>query len=1412
MGYMTITMSLPQSLNWAHPLVQEWFTSTLGLPTEPQMQGWPPILSGKTTLISAPTGSGKTFAAFLVAINYLITKSLNGTLENETEILYISPLKALSNDIQKNLMTPLNGVVALAKAQGLIMEEINVVVRTGDTPPGERQRMLRKPPHILVTTPESLYILLTAEKSRHMLTSIKTVIVDEIHALANSKRGVHLSLSLERLHALTQQCPMRIGLSATQKPIEKVANFLTGNFRAPAVIVDIGHVKPMELVVEVPVGKLESVASNNMWEEIYERLASLAGQNRSTLIFTNTRKAAERVAHHLAAKLGQDQVVAHHGSLSRKLRLSAETRLKNGELKALVATASLELGIDIGTVDLVCQLGSPRAIAIMLQRVGRAGHWHGAISRGHLFATTRDDLLECAALVRAIHEGDLDQLIMPQESLDILAQQIVASCASGDWLEDDLFAMVKQSYSYNNLSRETFDTIIDMLSEGIAGSRGRYGALLLRDGINKVVKARRGSRLIAITNGGAIPDNSLFTVITESTGAVVGTLDEEFSIESHRGDIILLGSTSWKIKRIESACSRVIVEDAHGAPPNVPFWIGESPGRTLELSRHLSRLRQAVSDQLPFVDVRPGDTQDNPHIFTAMDWLKKQCHVDDSGAEQIITYILEGRALLKDVPTQKTVIAERFFDEAGDMQLVIHAPFGSRINKAWGLALRKCFCRAFNVELQASATENGIHIALTEQHSFPLADVFDFLNTNTIKKVVVQAVLQSPLFATRWRWDAGRALALVRFRNGRKVPPNLLRMLSEDLLTAVFPQAVACQDNLAGRDIELPDHPLVNETMKDCLTEALDIDGLISVLNSIKNKEIRCIAIDTLAPSAFSHEILNANPYAFLDDVPLEERRTRAVEMRRILPLHLLHEIGRLDPIAIDEVRQQTWPDIRNADELHDFLQTIIAFPAHFYKDQVINWQVYFNELVSMNRVGMVIIDNRVLWFAAEKAKIFSTIYPEVTLNYQADYQDRRVTSREDCLMRLIQGWMSYLGPITTDDLGQLLQLGISDIKQTVMRLEASGLLIRGSFQTTTEDEWCDRRLLARIHRITLGRLRKEIEPVSPSQFVNWLLRWQHLAQGTQLSGENGLLAIIKQLQGFEIPAKSWERDIFTKRMSDYDPVLLDRLCLGGMVGWGRVHADTRNMDSKRVVPSSIAPITFFVRESSQWMPIIQHYDDETELTGLSYVAKDIYFYLQQHGASFFMDIVGGVAHLKSEVELGIWELVTAGMTTADSFDNLRSLIDPRRRLIKKRRHNVHHYYSSGRWSILKTPAQVDAVQQIEATCRLLLQRYGVVFRDLLTREKLVPRWRELLFTFRRLEERGEIRGGRFVDGFSGEQFALPYAADSLRAIKRKEPDTEMITISVADPLNVTGFILPGLRIPAISGKKISLQDGILLP
>ncbi|HUJ49137.1 MAG TPA: DEAD/DEAH box helicase, partial [Bryobacteraceae bacterium] len=1228
---------------------------------------------------------------------------------------------------------------------------IRTAVRTGDTPASERQQMGKHRPHILVTTPESLYILLTADKSREMLRTVRTVIVDEIHAVADDKRGSHLALSLARLDALagSGEKPQRIGLSATVKPIEEVAQFLAPDAR----IVNVGHRREMELAVEVPRDELGPVASNEMWAEIYDRVAQLILSHRTTLVFVNTRRLAERVAHALAERLGENAVLPHHGSLSRALRLNAEARLKNGELRAVVATASLELGIDIGSVELVCQIGSPRSIAVALQRVGRSGHWIGAKPEGHLFATTRDELIECAALVRSIRSGELDRLEIPEAPLDILAQQIVAEAAACDWSEDRLFELVRSAYPYRNLARSKFDEVVGMLSDGITTQRGRAGAYLHRDQVNGRVRGRRGARLAAITSGGAIPDNANYNVVLEPDGKTVGTVDEDWAVESMAGDVFLLGTNSWRIKRIEPG--RVRVEDARGAPPSVPFWNGEAPGRTLELSEAVSKVREEMV-------AKPDG---------ALRFLTAECGLDEAGAKQAIAYVQSGLAGLNSLPTQQTVVAERFFDEGGGMQLVIHAPFGSRINRAWGLALRKRFCRSFNFELQAAATDNGINISLTEQHAFPLALVFEFLKPQTVEHVLTQALLDAPMFSARWRWNASRALAILRFQGGRKVPPPIQRMRSDDLLASVFPDQVACAENLTGEP-RIPDHPLVNETIDNCLHEAMDIGGLKAILEGFESGAIRKIAIDTAEPSQFSHEILNANPYAYLDDAPLEERRARAVQLRRTLRSDVSGGAGILDPAAIAQVSAEAWPDVRNGDELHDALLTLIALPP------AEQWQALFAELESTGRARIFQRGGKQFWVATERFALRDEALPAV------------------------RGWMESLGPVTAATLSETLAMPLDSIESALLQLETEGQVMRGRFHAQLapdETEWCNRRILARIHRLTLGQLRREIEPVTAAQFQRFLCQWQHLIPGSRLHGIDGTLQIVKQLQGYEIAAAAWEPDVLAVRIAQYEPEFLDQLCLAGEVMWARLspHPAFEDPEPRRVRPTRTAPIAIFLRESAEWLTPPEA---STLAPVFSHPAREVLTEIEQRGASFFADLVRSTGRLASEVEDGLWELVAAGLVTADGFENLRSLVDPKRRRGEGRGKYARPRHAAGRWALVRHSHGVRALEARAAFfADQLLQRWGVVFRDLLARESLAPPWRDLLPVLRRKEAQGEIRGGRFVSGFSGEQFARPEALDLLRAVRRSDPDAlEQPQVSNADPLNLAGIILPGPRVSTL--------------
>ena len=1418
-------------LSTFHPIVARWFEETLGPPTSAQLRGWEAIRARRHTLIAAPTGSGKTLAAFLSAIDELVREGIDRPLPDEVRVVYVSPLKALSADIHKNLAEPRRGIRDLAERLGGAAARITAAVRTGDTTPSERAAMLRKPPHILVTTPESLYLLLTSSRSREMLRTARTVIVDEIHAVIGGRRGAHLALSLERLESLCAEADLkvrpygrlgvaadlevrpdggslqRIGLSATQKPIEEVARYLVGNRQHDCAIVDEGHRREMDLAIEIPRSPLDAVMSHEVWEEYYDRLTQLVSEHRTTLIFVNTRKMAERTARHLSERLGDEAVTAHHGSLSKEIRLNAEHRLKTGALKALVATASLELGIDIGHVDLVCQVGSPHRIATLLQRVGRSGHTIAGTPKGRLLPTSRDDLIECAALVRSVRRGELDRIVSLDAPLDVLAQQIAAEVSSRELGEDELFAFVQRAWPYRSLARVDFDAVVTMLSEGFSTRRGRRAALVHRDEVHSVLKGRRGTRMLALTSGGAIPEIADYRVVVEPEDTFVGTLNEDFAIESNAGDIFQLGNTSWQITQVVAGTVRV--RDARGAPPNIPFWLGEAPARSDELSR-------AVSDLRAGFDATP-----------TADWLAAETGLCPGGVEQAEAYLLAGRAALGAIPTQETLVLERFFDEAGGMQLVLHAPFGSRINKAWTLALRKRFCRQFNFELQAAATEDALLLSLGPQHSFPLADVFRYLHPATTRDILVQALLDAPVFKTRWRWNTTISLAVPRSRGGAKVPPQLQRMQAEDLMAAVFPDAAACLENIPG-DREVPDHPLVNQTVRDCLDEAMDFEGLIAVLARIHAGELRCIARDTPEPSAFAHEILNAKPYAFMDDAPLEERRTQAVQTR-VPSDQAGSEMRVLDAQAIERVRDEERPDPRDADELHDALLT-----AGFLREDEARFDA--SPLAEAHRATRM--NNA--WIAAERLPELLAVHPDATLDPPISAPASRVArawTREEAIVELLRGRLSIVGPTTAADLAASLRIADAEADAALLTLESEGAVLRGHFSPDVAAlEWCDRRLLARIHRYTLNRLRAEIAPVSAAEFMRFLFVWQHVEPSSRLSGLDGLREVVAQLDGLEAPARAWERDVLAARVERYDPAMLDMLCLTGSVAWARLSSGSafaRGSGALRRdaavafgegAPTQVVgatPIALFLREHTDaWLALAPR-------TGAPYTADVpalVLEHLTKHGASFANEIATACDLTDDQLRAAIADLVAAGAISSDGFAGLRAIVGASPNHSPSR---LHRAEAAGRWFLVRDPGFVSreprgapsvssgAIRDsrnpghIETFAWTLLRRYGIVFRRLLTRESLDVPWRELTRVYRRLEARGEIRGGRFVSGMSGEQFALPDAVERLREVRRAAASDRLITIGGADPLNLTGVVTGDERIRASASTRIVYRNGV---
>ena len=1402
-----------------HPAVRTWFARRFPAgPTTPQGEGWREIAAGNHTLIAAPTGSGKTLAAFLVCIDRVYRAHEAGAdLGPGPRVVYVSPLKALAVDIHLNLERPLAEIADTAKELGLSAPSIRVAVRTGDTAAAERAAMLRQPPDFLITTPESLYLLVTSERGRAMLAATRTVIVDEIHAVAGNKRGSHLALTLERLEHLAAEGEaghseplQRIGLSATQRPVEAVARLLVGagqdRSRADGsprcAIVDSGHRRDLDLALELPNDELGAVASSEQMAEILDLIAGHVQQHRTTLVFVNTRRMAERVAHQLGERLGDGHVSAHHGSLSKDRRQRVESRLRSGDLKALVATASLELGIDIGPVELVCQIGSPRSFATFLQRVGRSNHTRTGTPSGRLYPTSRDELVECAALLRGALQGRLDVLHVPDGPLDILAQQTVAECAAEDWPEQDLLAMMRRAAPFQALSQEDFEQVAELVSEGIRTGRGRRAAYLHRDQVTGRLRGRRGARIAALTSGGAIPELGDFRVLAEPDGTLVGTVNEDWAIESMAGDVFLLGTHSWRIRRVEPGVVRVI--DAEGAPPSIPFWLGEAPGRTRELSEEVCALREAVAGRL----TAGGQAE-------AVAWLRAECGIGDAAAETIAAYLAAALAQLGVLPTMDTIVLERFFDEAGGMQLVGHTPFGARLNRALGLGLRKRFCVTFDFELQAAASDNAILLSLGPQHSFPLEGVPKFLASATVESVVRQAVLTSPMFAARWRWNLNTSLAVLRMRGGKKNPPAIQRMEADDLMAAVFPTLAACQENVAPGPLEIPDHVLVRQTLEDCLHEAMDIDGLRELIRGIESGRVSVVVRDTTEPSVLAHEILNGQPFTFLDDAPLEERRSRQVPLRRGLPV-AASELSSLDPAAIERVEEQVRPDPRDPDELHDLLMTAVALRP------MPDWRAMFGTLVAARRAASVHGPAGELWCAVERRPAVEVLFPDAAIvpDHPCPVVLAVPVDEDEAAADLLRGHLECRGPSTPASLAEVTGLRETLVVRALARLEEEGFALRGRFTSRDgAEEFCARRLLARIHAYTRQRLRAEIEPVSARDFMRFLLRWQHAEPDTRREGRFGVLAVIEQLQGFELAAGAWENAVLATRVEGYRREWLDELCLSGQVTWGRLSVRDAPALPEPVprrsgmAPSRATPITLTIRDDLPWLLRAARGEAAPAEPGPGRTL-DILDALRDHGALFRSDLAAVTGRLPAEVEEALWEGVARGLVTADGFRAVRSLLRRGGRNVPVRRGLRRGIGgagagSDGRWSLLPTPATApDRDELAEAVAEQLAARWGVIFRDLATRENLAVPWRDVLWALRRMEARGTIRGGRFVSGFSGEQFARPDAVDVLRAVRKQRPTGQPVRISAADPLNLTAVVLPGPRVPAIPANSVTYIDG----
>ncbi len=1368
------------------PATRDWFEATLGQPTPAQAQAWPRIRRGEHVLVAAPTGSGKTLAAFLAAIDGLVGEGSRQALPDEARVLYVSPLKALSNDIRKNLEAPLNGIADGLLESGRAPVNLRAMVRTGDTPQREREQMRRQPPHIVVTTPESLFILLGSDSGRAMLATVRSVIIDEIHALAGNKRGAHLALSLARLEQLVDGPLQRIGLSATQKPVQEVARFLCGE--APCAIVDAGHVRERDLALEIPDSPLSAVMAGEVWSELYRRLANLAREHSTTLVFVNTRRLAERATRHLAEQLGEEAVAAHHGSLSKEHRLDAEQRLKAGQLQVLVATASMELGIDIGDIDLVCQLGSPRGISVFLQRVGRSGHAVGAVPKGRLFPTTLDEAVECAALLGAVRRGELDTLKLADPALDVLSQQLVAEVAARDWSQDALFSCVRSAWPYRALQTGQFEAVLQMLAEGYTSRRGRRGAYLHWDRVNRQLRGRPGARLVALTNAGVIPDQFDYDVILLPDGFRIGTLNEDFAFETLPGDIFQLGNQSYRVIRPETG--RLLVEDARGQPPTVPFWLGEAPGRSDELSAAVSRLRSAVGEAA------------EQGVPAAIALLGDEYGLDEALARQLAEYLSAGQLALGAMPSHDTIVLERFFDDTGDMHLVLHSTWGSRINKAWGLALRKRFCRKFNFELQAAALEDSIVLSLGITHSFPLAEVAAYLKSASVQQVLEQAVLDAPMFPTHWRWNASTALAIRRHLGHRKSPPAWQRNDAEDLMAVVFPDQIACAENLAGKR-EIPDHPLVAQTLRDCLFQVMDLPGLQRVLDGIESGAIRIVTAELTAPSALSQEIINARPYAFLDDGDAENRRTMAIGRHEVAGLDDARALRELAPEAIARLREEAWPQPRNADEMHDAL----LIHGYFTGAETASWEPWLEQLAEQRRACRVRRgDGQWLWSCAERlGHLLSLGLSECVPPIQP------LAVSGEALIELLRGRLECLGPVSARALADSLGLPCSTAEQALLALESEGFAIRGAFEKQGE-QWCERRLLARIHRYSRERKRAAVRPVPPRDFQRFVLAWQGLGP-ERPEGAEALLSAMDRLEGYSAPAGLWESELLPARIGLFLPSQLDSLCAAGKLGWARLLPPA----GPRVRgPVAQTPIAFAPRESlGLWRALA----GPKEELAPGPAARQVLDQLARGGATFFSDLAAGTGLLRAQLEDALGELVGMGLVTADSFAGLRSLLAPNRGRprnaprTRRRRQLFDGVQDAGRWSRLPPPDAPEQLEdQLEHYLWSVLARYGVISRSILERESLRPAWRDLLRLAWRLEARGEIQGGRFIDGMAGEQFALPEAAAALQQSLKWPARGELQRVCAIDPAHLSGIALPGgPRIAAQRGNLALYRDGELV-
>jgi len=1327
------------------PFVRHWFDETFSEATLPQRQGWEAIASGRDTLIVAPTGSGKTLAAFLWALDHLHRLGLERRLEDRVYVVYVSPLRALNNDVEKNLRAPLAGIRAAAAADGLAPPEVRVAVRTGDTLAAARQAMTRRPPHILITTPESLYILLTSAGFRPALAGARFVIVDEIHALMGGKRGAHLALSLERLQALVEERepgarPQRIGCSATVSPVSDALTFLTGATGRDPVAIDAGFTRELDIQVVAPVDDFLTSSSDTIWDATLQQIAELVEAHRTTLVFAQSRRSAERLARDLNDRIPGGRVAAHHGSLSRRARLEAENRLKDGELKALVATSSLELGIDVGAIDLVVQLQSPRNIAAALQRVGRAGHLLTRVSKGRLVVTKGEELIEAAAIVRSIGARQLDRIAAPEAPLDVLAQQIVATVAAESIAVDDLYARFRNAASYHTLSREDFVAVVRSIAEPLPAEVKGAAPRILWDRVNDRLHARRGSRFLALTSGGTIPDAGLYDVFVAETDLKVGTLDEEFVTESLPGDVFLLGSNAWKILKVRA--DRVLVEDARGMSPTIPFWKGEHPSRSYDLGVAVGRLRRDAAERLDAPDFG--------------EWARLECGLDARATTAMRAWLVKAGEVLDGVPDDRGIVVESFADEMGGRHAMIHSVFGMRVNGAWGMVLKEKVRRAFGLVAEAAHVDDGILLSFAPGQVPPSPErLVTLVAPEEVDALLGRALIGSPLFATRFRHCALRALYIPRMYMGQRTPAYLQRLKADALLEVVGGQA---------------EFPLVAETLRECFNDALDVPRLKRLLGRLHDGEMWTRHVDTPLPSPFVYPLLLAWDWAYLDAGHAEERRIDAVSMRKAWSV----SSGPVRPdivAAVEAELQRTAPErrARDANELAAILDDLGDLtPAEIAERVIGDGGALVASLSDERRILEVELDvpgarGKRAWIPTTDAALYAGLATDAGL--------------ERVALRLLR----TRGPVTAAWVAERYGLPPAEVAAALERLVARGVVRQGAFlEDVPSPQYVHIAVLEEIQRRQVHARRVPRPVASPEQFSAFLLRRHHLHPDHRLVGPPGVLASLELLQGEDFPARVWEHALLPGRVDDYQRDWLDRLGLSGEIVW-TVFDDRGATERSRSGRVGVA-----LRENLGWLR-----QGTAPAAAIDERTKNVLLHIQLRGASFVQDLARLTGLDTARTLAALWELFWAGLVTPDTFSAIIAGVTPRppsaatparRRRRGQARGLLPRLPVVGRWSAFGDDERLSPDDREEALAQLLLARYGVLARELARGD-----WSTLRHTLLRMEYGGEVVRGYFVEGLSGEQYALAEALGDLTPPSRRaEPH---VLVSMVDPANLWGRV-----------------------